>query len=244
MVSLLDRAIAAHGGWALWQTVTAIDVRLSVAGDIWQLKGQAALFERVSARVLTNAQRIELSFDTAPYRTSDWTPEKTVLHMDDGEVLERVHPRHHFDGQFVASVWDELDAVYFLSYALWTYFTLPFSLKATGVTVREIGPWRELEDTWERLHITYPETFATHGRHAVAYFDASGLLRRYDYAVDIMGGAPRANYAHGYADCSGLTVAQHRQVFPYDERGAVRDPLVVDLQVLGTSAIFAADNTG
>lgn len=239
MTHLLDKALAAHGGLERWTRVDALDLSLSITGGIWHVKGQPHLLEHISASVMTREPRVLVTFESGAYSSADWTPERTVLTTTSGETLERTHAREHFDGQFIASPWDPLDAVYFCSYAIWTYFNSPFLFAKPGNVLRDIGPWQEGGETWSRLHITFAEGLVTHGRHAVAYFDDSGLLRRYDYVVDIMGGATGANYAHGYADCTGLLIPQHRQVFGYDEQGRPQSTLLVDIEVLSTTIVFA-----
>jgi hypothetical protein len=42
-----------------------------------------------------------------------------------------------------------------------------------------------------RLLVTYPDVIVAHTRQQTYYFDDAGLLRRLDYAVDILGGGPR-----------------------------------------------------
>jgi hypothetical protein len=74
MLALVDRVIAAHGGMAPWSKVEAVVLRLAIAGVVWQLKGHATRFERVSATVMTASQRVLLSFDAPGYETSDWMP--------------------------------------------------------------------------------------------------------------------------------------------------------------------------
>jgi hypothetical protein len=240
MSTLLDKVLAAHGGLDRWRSVSALDMSLSVTGGIWHVKGQPTVLERVSAKVATREPRVVLTLEADGYVMSEWTPDRTLLHTTDGQVLQRTHAREHFDGQFIASPWDALDAVYFCSYAIWTYFNSPFLFASNDVATREISPWKEGEESWDRLHITYPPGLVTHGQHAVAYFDEGGLLRRYDYVVDIMGGATGANYAHGYADCSGFLIPQHRQVFGYNEQGHPQDVVLVDIEVLSTSVMMDA----
>ncbi len=45
------------------------------------------------------------------------------------------------------------------------------------------------------------------------YFDKEGLLRRQDYNVDVLGGAPSANYASEYKKFSGLVIPTRRRVY-------------------------------
>jgi hypothetical protein len=163
----------------------------------------------------------------------EFTPDMTTLHSSSGIVEQRHRPREHFDGHFIATPWDVADAVYFCSYALWTYYNSPFLFARPGITVRAVpAPWIEGEERWDRLHITFPESLATHGREAVAYIDNDGLVRRYDYVVDIMGGAVGANYAHDYESYDGILLPKRRRVYAYDPTGHPQQPVLVDIELM------------
>jgi len=45
------------------------------------------------------------------------------------------------------------------------------------------------------LEVTFPKEYAAHTRVQYSYFGEDGLLRRHLYTVDVLGGAPGANYA-------------------------------------------------
>jgi hypothetical protein len=49
-------------------------------------------------------------------------------------------------------------------------------------------------DRCGRLLVTYPDVIVAHTRQQTYYFDDAGLLRRLDYAVDILGGGPAVHY--------------------------------------------------
>jgi hypothetical protein len=72
----------------------------------------------------------------------------------------------------------------------------------------------------------------THNRLAIAYFGDDGLLRRYDYTVDVLGGHPAANYASNYEKVDGIAVPTTRRVF---RRGAnqhkVVEPVLVAIDM-------------
>src|SRR3546814_14478541 len=48
------------------------------------------------------------------------------------------------------------------------------------------------------------------------YFDQSGLLRRHDYSVEIMGGTTSANYATDHKAFDGLIFPTKRRVYAAD----------------------------
>src|SRR6202041_539269 len=94
--------------------------------------------------------------------------------------------------------WDTLHAAYFNGYALWTYLTQPFLYAYPGFKTMELEPWEEAGETWRRLKVVFPEQIASHAREQVTYFGPDGLMRRHDYAVDVLGGAQGAHYIDDY----------------------------------------------
>jgi len=49
--SLLDRAVNAHGGMECWRKVIRLDVRLSVSGFLFQIKGHPEGLHDVVAHI-------------------------------------------------------------------------------------------------------------------------------------------------------------------------------------------------
>ena len=52
----------------------------------------------------------------------------------------------------------------FNGYALWTYLTTPFHFAMPGFAVEEIEPWREDDELWRGLRVTYPSNIASHSK--------------------------------------------------------------------------------
>jgi hypothetical protein len=52
-----------------------------------------------------------------------------------------------------------------------------------------------------------------HTRQQTYYFDDDGLLRRLDYAVDILGGGPAVHYPSQYRRFGGIMVPTRRRVY-------------------------------
>src|SRR5437879_12835196 len=70
--------------------------------------------------------------------------------------------------------WDRMNLVYFLGYAFWGYYTLPYRLTRTDIQ------WTELADG--ELQADYGTNLPVHSRIQRFWFDTtSGLLRRNDY---------------------------------------------------------------
>lgn len=150
----------------------------------------------------------------SPERRCVYTPSRTTIETIDGKIVEsRDNPRFAFEGHSVETKWDKLHLVYFSGYAIWTYLTSPFLLKLPNVRSEEIEPWDEQGQVWRRLKVTFPPEIATHSTEQVFYFGKEGLLRRQDYNVDVLGGAPSVNYASEQKEFSGLIIPTRRRVY-------------------------------
>jgi hypothetical protein len=85
---------------------------------------------------------------------------------------------------------------------MWIYLTQPFLYSYPGFEVAEIEPWEEDGEILRRLKVKFPATIASHTHEQISYFGEDGLLRRHDYAVDVLRGAEGANYCSDYRDCA------------------------------------------
>lgn len=128
-------------------------------------------------------------------------------------IESRDSPRTTFAGHVNETPWDRLHAAYFNAYALWTYLTQPFLYAYPRFVTEEVEAWNENGETWRRLKVTFPDHIASHTRQQVTYFGTDGLMRRHDYAVDVLGGARGANYIHGYRKVNGISVPHQRRVY-------------------------------
>jgi len=64
------------------------------------------------------------------------------------------------------------------------------------------------------MKVIFPDNIASHTRAQVCYFGPDGLLRRHDYAVDVLGGATGAHYIDDYRDHDGILMPHRRRVYP------------------------------
>ena len=110
--------------------------------------------------------------------------------------------------ELIKAVREKLDCAYFNGYAMWSYFTVPFSLTLPGVRVGEIEPIVENGQTWQGLEVIMPDDIATHSRIQKFYFGDDFLLRRQDYTLDVAGGANVANYASDIVKIAMLHVEE------------------------------------
>jgi hypothetical protein len=88
-----------------------------------------------------------------------------------------------------------------------------------GFVAEEIEPRYENGETWRLLKVTFPDHIASHTRQQTTYFGPVGLLRRHDYAVDILGGSVGAQYIAAYREFDGIMMPTRRLVF---SRGRAR----------------------
>ena len=84
--------------------------------------------------------------------------------------------------------------------------------------------------------MTYPDTVVAHSRQQTCYIDETGLLRRLDYSVDILGGGPAVHYPSRYREFDGIMVPTHRRVYVRKADGTpVRDSVSVAVDVTDVS---------
>lgn len=214
MNELVDLAIAAHGGWERWQQLRKLTAHVSVGGAMWHVKGWPDVFANARVTIEPHRQHVEFSPFVDVGRHSVYEPERTAIVTDDGGLIEeRQRPREAFEGHVVMTPWDAQNLIYFSGYAMWTYLTTPFLFRLPGFEVEEVEPWDENGETWRRLKVTFPPGVHSHSTEQTFYFDVSGLLRRHDYSVEIMGGTSSANYASEPKTFDGLIYPTKRRVY-------------------------------
>jgi hypothetical protein len=150
---------------------------------------------------------------------TDFAADRIAIEKIDGAVVqERLHPAEHAEGKAVDASWDALDRAYFNGYALWTYLTTPFHFAMSGFVVEEIEPWREADELWRGLRVTYPRNIASHSRQQDFYFGPDFLLRRHDYHVEASGGFAAAQYVFDSVTIQGITLPTRRRAYMRDDR--------------------------
>ena len=208
---LLDTAIDAHGGRERWSQIRSVRVEASITGAVWHLKGRPDVLKDVVITASTHHERLVMDFPGQDKR-SIFEPNRIVIETGTGELREeRENPVSHFAGQTAETPWDDIDVAYFSGEALWTYLTTPFLFSQPGFSVSEEPEvWHEDEEDWRRLRVAFPDEIASHTREQLFYFGPDGLLRRHDYAVDILGGTAGANYALDNRNVNGDRRPHHK----------------------------------
>ncbi len=232
MDNLLKLAIEAHGGLERWHQFKVVRANVSITGAVWHLKGQPDVLKNVQVVAQLHRQHLVTHLIGKDRRTIFSTGQVSI-ESESGVVEEtRVDPITSFRGQSLDTPWDSLHVAYFASYALWSYFTIPFLYTYPGLISEEITPWQEDGEQWRPLRVTFPDSIAGHTRNQISYFGPDGLLRRHEYTVDVLGNAPGLNYASDYRTTSGIVVPHKRRVVAFDsEKRKVAEPLLVAIDI-------------
>lgn len=229
MRDLLEFAVAAHGGWERWQSLSKVTARASIKGAIWPLKGHPDVLANVEITAAPNRQHLEYSPFGAPGRHSVYEPDRTAIVTDSGEVVgSRDNPRQTFAGHGLTTPWDDQHLAYFSGYAMWTYLTTPFLFKFPGFQSEEVEPWIEDGETWRGLKVAFPAYVHSHCEVQTFYFDASGILRRHDYSATVLGGTSTARYALEPKTFDGFVFPTKHRIY---SKGPDNRPLVERLAV-------------
>jgi hypothetical protein len=213
MNSLLESAVAAHGGLDRWNQVKSITFDASITGAFWHLKGKGDALNDVRLEVDTTRQLVTIEFAGQDKRAV-FEPGRVVVQGSDGTLIDaRDDPERSFDGHQFETPWDDIHLAYFVGEAQWTYLNLPFLCTWPGFVTEEIAPIEVDGETWRRLEVTFPDHIKSHTRQQVACFGPDGLLRRHDFTFDILGGAPGQLYATGYRDVDGIIIPATRRAY-------------------------------
>ncbi|MRX07033.1 hypothetical protein GJ697_04200 [Pseudoduganella sp. FT25W] len=231
MNNLLNHAIQAHGGLDRWNAFSTLSAHLSQGGVIWPLKGKGGMLDEVDIRIQLHQPWTSHSPFGAPERRTAVTPQQVRIETAAGAPIEEtLAPRASFDGHQLDTPWSDLQLAYFVGYAIWNYFTMPFTLARPGFAVTELAPWQENGQVWQRLQVTFPADVATHSPVQTFYFSADGLLRRHDYEVAISGGAPAVHYLSEHVTVQGITLPTKHLIYVRDADGGHQpEPLVVSI---------------
>jgi hypothetical protein len=200
------RALNAYGGEAVWKAATGVDSTVTVGGLLFQLKG---------ANIPAHARiRVDVRRPHTVISPVDQSGDVGVLDgfsvmivAPDGRVLEqRADARQHLQNASISTKWDRLNLVYFLGYAFWGYYTLPYQLMRADIE------WTQLGDGV--LQADYGANLPVHSRVQRFWFDAkTGLLRRNDYTpVAADPNARVANVVFAHAVSNGVPYTSKRRV--------------------------------
>jgi hypothetical protein len=213
MNDLLDKAVAAHGGLDRWNKVSSITVDASITGALWDVKRNGDAPKDVRFNVDTTRELLTLDFVGRETRFV-FEPARVVIENRVGTPIDsREDPEKSFEGHQFETPWDDLHLAYFLGEALWTYLNVPFIYSWPEFVAEEISPIEVDGEIWRRLRATFPDHIKSHTREQISCFGPDGLLRRPDFSIDVVGGAPGQLYATDYRDVDGIVIPMTRRAY-------------------------------
>lgn len=238
MSDLLDSVVAAHGGSDRWTRVKSITGDASITGILWEIKRAGAPPNNVRFQVDTTREFMRLDY-VGEDKRSVFEPNRVTIERKDGVVIDsRKDPEKSFDGHQFETPWDDLHLGYFLGEALWTYLNIPFLYKWAEFATDEITPIEAHGETWRRLQATFPDHIKSHTRRQTSCFGPDGLLRRHDFTIDVIGGAPGRLNATDYRDVDGFIIPTTRRAYAWqgDHELVTQPPLVaIDIGEISVS---------
>jgi hypothetical protein len=214
---LLDEIITAHGGAVRWAQVRELTLKLRVGGNLLALKFQSRRTR--SLECIIDPRRIRAVLRPFPCIGKRGVFESTGVRIetDEGIIMAQREIIPDATGRVPRRmIWDDLDLLYFLGYALWNYTVTPYLFLWSGFECREGETWNEADGLqWRRLHVHYPAGFPTHSREQTFYFDERGWLRRLDYTAHVFTDLARGAHLCGmHRTFDGLVFPTHRVVYP------------------------------
>jgi hypothetical protein len=231
---LLEQVIEAHGGSERFDSSDEVSARLHCKGWAFVMRFQRGSLADFRGTASTREPRVVIEPYPEPGRRGILEQSSVRIESDGGEVLaERSDPRSQFRRFRRNLWWDDLDLLYFATYAYWGYVVAPFIFRRPGFEVEEVEPWREDGEVWRGLQVRFPEGLPAHSREQRYYFDDRGLLRRNDYTAEVFGSwAKAAHYCYDHTDFSGVVVPTRRRVMPRRPNGKpVRPVTLVSIAV-------------
>ena len=200
------RAVKAYGGEAAWRDATTVESTVTVGGLLFQLKGASI---PPHAKITVDVRRPHTVIDPVDDSGDTGVLDgfSVMIVAPSGKVLEqRADAREHLQNASISTKWDRLNLVYFLGYAFWGYYTLPYQLLRSDIE------WTELHDGL--LQADYGTNLPVHSRIQRFWFDKnSGLLRRNDYTpVAAARDARAANVVFEHGASNSIPYTSKRRV--------------------------------
>ncbi len=233
MNDLLELAVKGHGGLPRWEQISRFRAAVSITGAVWTRVGRPGLLDGVVLDGETHRPRLTITPFPRRGRHAIWEPDRQAIETAAGvPVAERRVRAAGCTGADGRSRWDELRVACLAGEATWNYLVTPFLLVRDDVVTEEGWPWREDGQLWRTLLVSHPDRVVAHSREQTCYFDGAGLLRRLDYAVDVLGGDPAVQYPSRYRQFDGIMVPTRCRVYARNPDGdPIPDPVSVAIDV-------------
>ncbi len=161
------RAVKAYGGETVWRDATAVESTVTVGGLLFQLKG---INIPPHAKITVDVRRPHTVIDPVDESGDIGVLDgfSVMIVSPGGKILEqRADAREHLQNASISTKWDRLNLVYFLGYAFWGYYTLPYQLMRTDIE------WTEIHDGV--LQADYGTNLPVHSRIQRFWFEKRAL---------------------------------------------------------------------
>ena len=220
--ALIDRVITRHGGMDLWSAVEKITIRARTGGVALPLRFKFGVLKDYQAHIRAHEPQVRIAPHPRAGMRGIYSGDTVRIETENGETVQKRHRARSAFGNLRHKIWwDHLDALHFAGYALWNYLTAPFLLCRPEIQLKELPPWQENNESWQRLQATFPPDLLTHSPEQTFYFDADGLLKRHDYTALVFGNfAKAAHYSRGHKEVNGIPFPTRRRVFPRQKDGS------------------------
>ena len=219
---LCERLFQGHGGTRVWDQIGALEVKLRVGGNLLASKCVSPRTRSLTGIFATRHTYARLSPFPKPGQVGVFSGQEVHIESDGGHIVGSRRFSRGEDGSVqVRPVWDDLDLLYFLGYALWNYCVTPFVFRWPGFSFQE-GPTLNPEPgvSWRTLDVSYPPHFPTHSKSQRFYVNTQGLLVRLDYTAEVFGRwVHGAHFCQEYRVFGGLAFPTHRIVYPLLKSG-------------------------
>ena len=227
---LLELALDAHGGMKRWNELSDLVLETTLGGSLWAQVGIPSIMPTFQLSLSLRRQHV-IMYSKAAKERMLFEPLEVSLMPSRAETRYLKRPRQDLI-EHLGSPWTELQAGYFIGYAMWQYLTAPFLYAYPGFETEEVEPWHEDGETWRVLRITFPDHIEAHTKVQYSYYGPDGLLRRHRYGVDVLGGTMGVNYASLYERVDGIMVPTKREVFACDaERNKIPSAPLVSIKL-------------
>ncbi|KUJ24442.1 uncharacterized protein LY89DRAFT_22746 [Mollisia scopiformis] len=229
--SLLEEAIAAHGGMSTWKKYKFATYNINLSGQYLAHKGFPSNYHP-EVKVSTTSARTEFTGLDLERPSDIWvfTPDRVWRQDSSGTELQtRSAPRAAFDTHTRDTKWDQLHLAYFFGYAIQNYTGYPFIFAEPGFSYQELEEHWEpgyvnsasIPESWRVLQVEFPENYPAHTRSQKFYFDREKLwIRRMDYVTDVARGVA-AHYVFDHRVFKGIVVPTMRRVVGRDPETGV-----------------------
>lgn len=215
-MKLLDNVFEAHGGLKKWHELEKVVVHMVSSGKLFDIQGFPLDPTSREMTVYLHQQKASIRPFGGEGKKTAFTSDRIAIESEKGQIFaERTGTPKEIQGHMVLNSWDPLDRANFNGYAMWTYLTTPFFMAMPGVSVREIEPLVQGEETWSGLRVTFPPHLASHCTTQDFYFGEDHLLRRQDYMVDVAKteNFHASQYVYDMAEVSGILLPMKRRAY-------------------------------